>query len=336
MDNERRDNKIDAIRGFGMILVICGHALDLLLEKEILETLIWRRVYDAIYSFHMPLFFCMSGYLFKDKSNEKVKSILCKNIVSLYFPYLILNYLYWFERIVAKEILGMQLVSDTVSFSLKECIRLAYAGDGLTWFLLSLLLIKIIFSIVYRFSSYTICGVFFSIMLWTSYFFPQYRIFELLGWGYFFFIGYLFRKQIENIDKDKRKNLYILNVNFLVAGIIRYLELDLDIIVKMMIGIAVFIFCMLYLKYIPCFRVMQYCGKYSLVVYMVHGLSQYISFFCWVDIMGIENGVLVLLLMIVLQTTLSFFIVVCFTKIKWLKWLEIFFYPYKYLKKLVS
>lgn len=47
-------NWIDYIKGIGIILVVIGHTTD------IGDT--WR---VWIYTFHMPLFFCISGYLFK-------------------------------------------------------------------------------------------------------------------------------------------------------------------------------------------------------------------------------------------------------------------------------
>lgn len=50
-----RKNWIDAAKGYGMILVILGHITE------------YSPVGMIIYSFHMPLFFFMSGYLFSTK-----------------------------------------------------------------------------------------------------------------------------------------------------------------------------------------------------------------------------------------------------------------------------
>lgn len=331
MINVQRDNKIDIIRGFGMILVIFGHALELLVDKGFLEISTWGRIYDVVYAFHMPLFFCVSGYLYKGENNEKIGTIIWKNIVSLYIPYLILNYLYWFERIAAKELFGMQLDNNVALFSIKECIRLTYSGEGLTWFLLSLLLVKIIFSIIHRFSSYITCGVFFSIMFWAAFFFPEYRFFEFLAWGFFFFVGFILRQQ--TINGDNRIIIYILNAALLISGIIRYMEIGLDNIVKLMIGISVFIYCIINSKYIPNFRVLECCGRYSLVIYMIHGLSQYVCCFLGSNIMGIKNGVFMLFFMIVLQVFFALLIVECFSKVEWLGWMQFFFYPYNYIRK---
>lgn len=53
--NNRRDINLDVLKGTGMLLVIIGHA-----------GCIWP-LYPAIYAFHMPLFFIVSGIFFSTK-----------------------------------------------------------------------------------------------------------------------------------------------------------------------------------------------------------------------------------------------------------------------------
>lgn len=55
-----RDIRIDSIKGFLIILVVIGHVLESYLQHT--HNLI---PYLLIYSFHMPLFILVSGYLFK-------------------------------------------------------------------------------------------------------------------------------------------------------------------------------------------------------------------------------------------------------------------------------
>ena len=56
MEKQSRDNRIDIARGIGMLLVIFGHLSE---RTQILRIL--------AYSFHMPLFFIISGYLLNTK-----------------------------------------------------------------------------------------------------------------------------------------------------------------------------------------------------------------------------------------------------------------------------
>ena len=51
-----RINYIDTLRGFAIILVVLGHLLE---RNGYTES----ALYNTIYSFHMPLFFCISGFV---------------------------------------------------------------------------------------------------------------------------------------------------------------------------------------------------------------------------------------------------------------------------------
>ena len=65
MKEKNRIEWIDVLRGIGIVLVILGHApRDLMRETyPIIDCL-----YQFIYTFHMGLFFSISGYLFAKKS----------------------------------------------------------------------------------------------------------------------------------------------------------------------------------------------------------------------------------------------------------------------------
>ena len=55
---ENRILWVDAARGIGMMLVVLGHAIsDTTMDNPLLS-----RLFYFIYSFHMPLFFFISGY----------------------------------------------------------------------------------------------------------------------------------------------------------------------------------------------------------------------------------------------------------------------------------
>lgn len=69
-------NWINALKGIGIILVVLGH----LLAKD------YPFVTPYIYMFHMPLFFFISGYLFKPDLN--FRSYFIKKFFSFGIPYL--------------------------------------------------------------------------------------------------------------------------------------------------------------------------------------------------------------------------------------------------------
>lgn len=75
LDKKKRIDYIDMAKGIGIILMIIGH---MPVKNEYIKNL--------IYCFHMPLFFIISGYLFRYKDNKEcLKNIVKKLIV----PYIV-------------------------------------------------------------------------------------------------------------------------------------------------------------------------------------------------------------------------------------------------------
>lgn len=72
----KRNESIDFLKGIAIFSVVLAHCW--LLDREI---------FHFIYSFHMPLFFCISGYLFSAK--KKYKDFLVGKIKNLIIPYIL-------------------------------------------------------------------------------------------------------------------------------------------------------------------------------------------------------------------------------------------------------
>jgi len=175
MENIHRNEKIDILRGIAIILVIAGHGIGLLIQVSIIPSNIGGGIYDIIYTFHMPLFFLISGYIYQN-NNEKISEIIKRNVITFYIPYLFLNYLYWFEKVIALKVFGIQLAQSEYT----NGVALLWMGDGLTWFLLSMMLVKIVFNLMDTYISDLFAFVVFSLLFWVSYIFPQYRILHYL------------------------------------------------------------------------------------------------------------------------------------------------------------
>ena len=87
-ENRKRIEELDYVKGLAIFLVIMGHATDNL------ATPLWRLV---IYSFHMPLFFMVSGMVTKPaevKERGTIGSFLIKNFKALLVPYIIFAAIY--------------------------------------------------------------------------------------------------------------------------------------------------------------------------------------------------------------------------------------------------
>ena len=134
---------IDNLKAIGIFLVVLGHALP--------DSLIKR----YIYSFHVPLFFFISGYLF-DRSKFDFGQFFKRKFNILVIPYLffaILSFLFWFVVVRNLSISGKALAIDP----LKPLLGIFYGiGTGdwrvpmnvALWFLPCLFLVELIFFFV--------------------------------------------------------------------------------------------------------------------------------------------------------------------------------------------
>lgn len=194
---KERIKKIDFIRGIAMILVICGHSVGLVLKDNT-----GRLIHDIIYTFHMPLFFLVSGYIEYENHHSgskiyKLSTIVTKDIISLYIPYLFASYLYWFERLLAGKVLGINL-DRPIQLSFRKIMELCYIGDGASWFLLSLLLIKLLFDMLDKHVPDFVLFSIFSALFWLVEL-KLAHMTDFLAWGIFYYIGYLVNKY--GVDK---------------------------------------------------------------------------------------------------------------------------------------
>jgi len=138
-----RTNWIDLLKGFAIFLVIFGHNL------LGMQTNAGIFITKYIYSFHMPLFFIISGALytkhgtFKEYVIKKTKSLLIP-----YFSFASILYMYW---LITENMFGKNQPRLT---SIKGFIGIFYGNPlympwgGALWFLLCLFIVSCIFYII--------------------------------------------------------------------------------------------------------------------------------------------------------------------------------------------
>ncbi|ESS74094.1 acyltransferase [Methyloglobulus morosus KoM1] len=110
---------LDNLKAFGVFLVVFGH----LIPESYLK--------QYIYSFHVPLFFFISGFLF-DRTKYSFKQYLRKKLNTLLVPYFcfaIFSYLFWFFVVRNFSISGKSLAVN----SLKPLIGILYAVGSDSW-----------------------------------------------------------------------------------------------------------------------------------------------------------------------------------------------------------
>ena len=125
-----RYNWIDWSKSIAIFLVIWGHVP---MQSE---------THTIIYSFHMPLFFLISGYLYNPKGT--IKEELYKDLKTLLLPSLIYQFIfypYWFVRelIVPHQVINIHnsIIQPLIQSLSSDPI------NGPTWFIYCLFMIKI-------------------------------------------------------------------------------------------------------------------------------------------------------------------------------------------------
>lgn len=86
-----RDVGLDVARGLGMILVIYGHTLQILFHKRLDGgfSMAAFEQWQAIYGFHMPLFFMISGMITGQFCGKTWKPVFARSLYFLFLAYAI-------------------------------------------------------------------------------------------------------------------------------------------------------------------------------------------------------------------------------------------------------
>lgn len=119
---------LDSLKGWLILIVILGHAIQYCLFES-LDTNYW---WNLIYSFHMPAFMAASGFVnYRSTKNGKCILTLCKRrSLQLLVPYLLWSLAKW---------------SFLQEHTIEGLVNIAIKPDGYFWFLWVLWVISITF-----------------------------------------------------------------------------------------------------------------------------------------------------------------------------------------------
>ena len=131
----KRLESLDIAKGIGILLVVVGHTMSPVMEGH--SIIKW--IYSIIYTFHMPIFFFISGYLATKLVTKPVKKIelLKQRLVRLMIPYCSWAVVYLPMKIVMSEHVRFSSEYKWYSFFLGN------NPDGQLWFLYVLFVISV-------------------------------------------------------------------------------------------------------------------------------------------------------------------------------------------------
>lgn len=94
-----RDLSFDFIKGILIILVVLGHAIQMVLQNSCWD----NYLFHLIYSFHMPLFFFISGFFFKSCLKMKWKDMIIYKFERLLIPTIIFTSILLIIKYISNE-----------------------------------------------------------------------------------------------------------------------------------------------------------------------------------------------------------------------------------------
>ena len=214
---KQRNPYLDIVKAILIILVIIGHSIQYGSGTNYIvkQTFFDNYIFKLIYSFHMPLFIMISGYLSYNSLN---KTNLKETIISK-FKTLIIPLLLW-------SIIPFIIYLDYIN--IKESIKL-FLGVFSTnlWFLWSLFYINILVKIINKYFKDNILIYILTFLI--TFILPNTLVikyfniqFSLYSYLYFYFLlGYFYKKY--NLDNKLKK--FINNKTLIINTIIFFLLL---------------------------------------------------------------------------------------------------------------
>lgn len=207
--SNKLDNRIewiDTAKGIGLLLVMLGH-----LHVPYMST--W------IYTFHMPLFFFLSGVVFSG-SKYSFKEFCIKRIKSLVVPYFCLGFVIYLFYVIVNAVIGTEnsLYGTNIDMFKNLFIQEHF---WTIWFLACLFVVEILWYWIWKiFSRWLIAPAVVSICLCIVGLL-RYRLgYGSLPWNldvalvaqFFFYVGYCFKcsRQVQDFFAKMQKNTYII------------------------------------------------------------------------------------------------------------------------------
>ena len=300
---KQRIKWIDYLKGITILLVIVGHTIG----NYYIRTF--------IFSFHMPMFFILSGYV---SSFSKTKEDFIKNTTKSFRKLIISAYTIWIIRIFAYHFVHGD------NYSTKQYILSAiYASGkdtkwfdtyipafGMMWFLIALFISRIICDLIWlNIKSAVIRNIIVSILCMIGIAIPVYLPISLdVGCVavFFYHIGRTIRER--NNLLDKKSVLFFAGIMWIVYLVLlfvggKHFEMATREFPYFILSVVMSSFACLFLcavinqcKKFPMERIISYIGYHSLDLFIIHAFDT--VWYMYLKRLGNIGGVLLVRLVI--------------------------------------
>lgn len=272
MEEKKYYDELTILKGIGIILVVLGHSFVFRKFTITNNNLINKYIHDTIYSFHMPLFFIVAGFLTNSYKDNLNKKFYISKIKRLLIPYIFINII---------DAIPRHLFNNLVNNKSNGILRIIFYSGVTTWFIYTLFILFLIFPIIEKYIIKRDKYYLFGIVLFILNLFEigsNIKIFtidRLIYMSFYFYIGYLSKNYYEKINNSilKIKIFYIVTVIIFILFGSLYNQFILTKILFPFLGIIAFWYFSMKIKENKnkIYEFLIFCGENSLTFYLLEG-----------------------------------------------------------------
>lgn len=305
---KERYKELDLMRGIGILLVYLGHSFNLYGLKG---NNLFLFLYRTTYSFHMPLFFFISGLLSNTNKEIKLEKFYKGKIKRLLIPYLFINLIDFFPR---------TLFPQLVNSEFKGIKEILFYGTKITWFVYTLFIIFMIFPVLDKYilkkDKYYLFGV---ILVTVNYLkiFENIEIFSInsvVNYLVYFYIGYIikpfYKEKIENGIGSQNLVFFIIGIIFLGLSYKYYYLNYFNSVIFAILGVLFVLNISLRMKEdTNIYKFLTFLGINSLTFYLIEGFITVVYRVILLRIIPTEHSYLLVSIFLVLRILTAYIIV---------------------------
>jgi len=260
---------VNYAKGIGIILVVYGHVARGVFNAGMTEDGKLFRLVDAvIYSFHMPLFFFLSGLFFVSSFCKRGgKNLVGSKLGTIVYPYIL-----W-SLIQGGLSYSLQSVTNFKT-TVTDVLSLLWLPQDQFWFLYALFVVFVFYTLVYSLLQNVVVLFVLSLFLYIfkEYFHVTWPVVNAaMNFGVYFCAGLLFSYYRANDFKVSYFWILVTVVVFTLSQYCFHTQLYTGDVMKLMMAFVGICLVVLISKFLgERFNLLKVLGHYSLEIYLVH------------------------------------------------------------------
>ena len=267
---QRRLDWVDIAKGIGILLVIYGHVQQGIYLSG-MDARYFMHAENIIYSFHMQLFFFLSG-IFVERSMSKGTDVLIWDKVKvILYPYFLWSLLHGSIQVILSPYTNDKLTGNAL-------LQIAYKPIAHFWFLQALFLSYIIYAVLRTFLPISILFIVALAMYIGKFFVDPSIINDVLRMFVFFVAGSMFalivHKVRDNINGGALFATIVIFIAFQVTLFyFRLSEYPLAKFIAAFVGIIFVVYLSLYIQDKKTFVIIKRIGFLAMPIYLAHAMG---------------------------------------------------------------